>query len=112
MLLHSFLFSQILSVIFVILNILDGHSTYIVLRPNHYAREKNPVAKWVFRKLGILRGIIIWKTLLLSALIYLMFTQYLTEPYMLNIILLVANVFFLWVVVHNYRVHRKLKTYN
>jgi hypothetical protein len=112
MILNSYLLSQVLAVIFVILNVLDGHSTYIVLRPNHFARERNPVAKWVFKKLGILRGIIIWKALLLSVLMYLMFTEYLTEPYFLNILLITANIFFTWVVIHNYRVYRKLRTKN
>ncbi|HNX00796.1 MAG TPA: DUF5658 family protein [Candidatus Cloacimonadota bacterium] len=107
--LNAYLLTKILAVVFVILNILDGHSTYIVLRPNHYARERNPIAKWVFKKLGILPGIIIWKTLLLAVMIYLIFTQYMEEAYLLNIILLVANGFFTWVVIHNYKVYRRLK---
>ena len=35
-------------VVFVILNILDGHSTWKVIQPNHLHRERNPVARWIF----------------------------------------------------------------
>ncbi|MFO8145095.1 MAG: hypothetical protein R6T89_05150 [Candidatus Syntrophosphaera sp.] len=31
---------------FVVFNVLDGYSTWKVLRPDHYARELNPVARW------------------------------------------------------------------
>ncbi len=109
MILNNYQLSQVLSVIFVILNILDGHSTYIVLRPDHFKRERNPIARWIFRKLSVLRGIIIWKSVLLIALLVLIFTQYLDEPYFLNIILIIANLFFTWVVIHNYSVYKKLK---
>jgi len=50
--------------LFVIVNIFDAHSTYLVLKPNHYHRERNPLARWVFRKLGIPQGIIIFKGVL------------------------------------------------
>ncbi|HNT52625.1 MAG TPA: DUF5658 family protein, partial [Candidatus Syntrophosphaera sp.] len=58
----------ILFCVFVLLNVLDGHSTWMVLRPNRYHRERNPVARWVFRKLGLPRGIVIFKFVLLLIL--------------------------------------------
>jgi uncharacterized membrane protein len=109
MILDSYTFSRCCALLFVLLNILDGHSTYLVLKPNHYNREKNPIARWIFKKFGVLKGILLLKGVLLTALIYLMFTEKLDEPHFLNILLIVMNLFFAWVVVHNYRVYQKVK---
>ncbi len=98
----------ILFCVFVLLNVLDGHSTWMVLRPNRYHRERNPVARWVFRKLGLPRGIVIFKFVLLLIL-GLAFAFYAaSDTFVLNIVLLVANLVFLLVVLHNYRVYRKI----
>ncbi len=107
-LLSSNILCLLLSCIFLVLNILDGHSTYLVIRPHHYAREKNPVARWVFRKLGIPRGIIIFKTILLVILIPAISYYAAWDAFTINITLLVADLLFLLVVLHNYRVHRRM----
>jgi hypothetical protein len=95
-------------VIFILLNVLDAHSTWSVLKPNHYRRERNPVARWIFRKLGLPKGIIIFKTVLLLFLgvVIAWYASY--EPLLLNIVLFVANLVFLLVVIHNYNVCRKM----
>jgi len=98
-----------LTLIFCILNILDGHSTFLVLKPHHYHREKNPLARWIFRKLGIPRGIIIFKTLLLTILILAISYYTAWDPLTINIAMLVADILFLLVVLHNYRVYRRIK---
>ncbi|MDD3632323.1 MAG: DUF5658 family protein [Candidatus Syntrophosphaera sp.] len=98
----------VLFLVFVILNILDGHSTWKVLYPDKYHREINPLARWVFRKLGVTSGIIIYKTVLIL-LIGILFWYYAKkETLSLNIILSVANIVFLITVVHNYRVYNKI----
>jgi len=97
--------------IFVGLNILDGHSTWLVLKPDHFRRERNPVARWIFRKLSIPLGIIIFKAALLAVL-SLAFWFYAAEDlFTLNIVLAVADLVFLVVVLHNYRVHRRLRKF-
>lgn len=98
----------ILSIIFILLNILDGHSTYLVLKPRHYEREKNPVARWIFKKLHIPQGIVIFKTLLLAILIPAISYYTAWDAMTINITLLVADLVFLFVVVHNYRVFRRM----
>ncbi len=98
----------ILTLIFLILNILDGHSTFLVLKPHHYHREKNPVARWIFKKLGIPRGIIIFKTLLLVILILAISYYAAWDSLTINITLLVADLIFLGVVLHNYRVYKRM----
>ena len=95
--------------IFVILNVLDGHSTWLVLKPNHYRRERNPVARWIFRKLGLPRGIVIFKAVLLAILGAAFFVYARAVGFVLNVLLLVANTVFLIVVIHNYRISRRIR---
>ena len=101
-------FTLILSILFLLLNILDGHSTYLVLKPNKYHREKNPLARWVFKKLKIPAGIIIFKTVLMAVLILAIAYYAAWEPFTVNIAMLIADIFFLLVVLHNYRLYFRL----
>jgi len=95
-------------IIFVILNILDGHSTWKVLYPDKHHREMNPLARWVFRKLGVTKGIITYKTVLIL-IIGILFGHYAKkDTFSLNVILSLANIVFLITVVHNYKVYRKI----
>lgn len=103
--------SLLLTLVFIILNILDGHSTFLVLKPHHYHREKNPVARWIFKKLGIPRGIIIFKTLLLVVLILAISYYAAWDALTINVTLLVADLVFLLVVLHNYRVYRRMRIF-
>lgn len=96
--------------IFVVLNILDGHSTWKVTQPNHYHRERNPLARWIFRKLGLPRGIVIFKAGLLLILGGAFAYYAKKETRALNVTLGVANLIFLAVVIHNYRVVKKIRT--
>lgn len=97
--------------VFVLLNVLDGHSTWLVLKPNHYRRERNPVARWIFRKLGLPRGIVIFKAVLLAILAAAFYIYASADAFVLNIVLLVANAVFLAVVIHNYRISRRLRNW-
>ncbi|MCB5254131.1 MAG: DUF5658 family protein [Candidatus Cloacimonadaceae bacterium] len=98
--------------LFVLLNVLDGHSTYLVMRPNHYRRERNPIARFVFRKIGIPQGIIIFKAVLLAILIPAMGFYAGNDLFTINIVLLVSNLVFLMVVIHNYRLYNKIKQWS
>jgi hypothetical protein len=88
----------VLLLLFILVNVLDGHSTYLVIRPHHYHRERNPLARWVFRKLGIPRGIFIFKMLLLGLLIPAMSFYGGNELLTINVVLTVSNVLFVFVV--------------
>lgn len=103
------LYSLILGVVFILLNVLDGHSTWCVLEPDHYERERNPVARWVFRKLGLVRGIVIFKAVLMLILAGCIGYYSAYDPGTINVVLLVSDLLFLWVVRHNYRVKARLR---
>lgn len=108
LILHSIPLLIISALIFIILNILDAHSTWLVIRPNHYRREKNPVARWVFKKLGLPRGIIIFKIAIFAILIPAGVYYAVLEPLTLNIVLIVANIVFGLVVHNNYLIYRRM----
>ena len=99
-----------LLIIFVILNYFDGHSTYMVVTKTSIKSEKNPVARLIFKIFGPLAGIIILKSILIP-IIFLMFYYFSFRNVEMNIILLFANIFYLAVVIHNYRVVKKIDYY-
>lgn len=106
---HLPIFTLILTLFFLLLNVLDGHSTYLVLKPDHYYREKNPIARWIFKKLKLPGGIIIFKTVLMAILIVAISFYAAWDPFTINIALSVADLLFLIVVFHNYRLYRKIR---
>ncbi len=108
---NSPVFSLVLTASFIVLNILDGHSTYLVLKPHHYHREKNPIARWIFKKLKLPQGIIIFKTILLSVIIIAIAYYAAWDPFTINIAMMIANLLFLLVVGHNYRIFRRMHKY-
>lgn len=101
----------VLTVLFILLNVLDAHSTWLVLRPDHYYRERNPIARWVFKKLKLPRGIIIFKTLLISILIPCIGFYAAWDAFTINLVLVVASIVFTLVVRHNYRVWKRIKVF-
>ena len=89
--------------IFFILNILDGHSTYRVVSIGSYKNEKNPIARFLIKKLGVLKGIILIKMLSILTVFIMLFkySKMFTKEF--NITMLIADIFYTWVVVHNYK---------
>lgn len=93
---------------YAVLNILDGITTWVILRPDKFHLELNPVAKWIFIKLGIPQGIIITEMGVLSLLSLAIFFFAATHMTLMKIILSVAVIFFIWLVIDNFLIIRKL----
>ena len=109
--LNSHLLAYTLGLLFIALNVFDAHSTWLVIRPNYFSRERNPIARWAFRKLGIPRGIVIFKIALLLVLIPCMYYYSVYAVFTINIVLIVADLVFIWVVLHNYKHYRQRKKF-
>ena len=103
---HQPLLTLVLTAVFIILNVLDGHSTYLVIRPDCYHRERNPLARFIFRKLKVPAGIIIFKTVILAIVIPVIAYYAAWDAFTINVVMLVADLLFLWVVRHNYRIYQ------
>ncbi len=97
-------------VLFVILNVFDGHSTHKVIKKTSIRNERNPVARLVFKLMGPTMGIIILKSILIP-IIFLMFYYFSFRNIEMNIILILANFFYLSVVIHNYNVVKRVNYY-
>ena len=100
----------ILSLLFAVLNVLDAHSTWMVLRPHYYSRERNPIARWIFRKLGPVRGIVVFKSVLLLFLATCIGFYAAYDAFTISIVMLGANLVFFVVVYHNYRMARRVRS--
>ena len=96
--------------LFILLNLFDGHSTYLVVKKTSIKNERNPVARFIFKIFGPAIGIITLKCILIP-LVFLMFYYFSFRNTEMNIILILANFFYLSVVIHNYNVVRKLNYY-
>lgn len=102
---HSSVLEAVMGSLFLILNILDAHSTWLVLRPDNYHRERNPIARWVFKRLMLPMGIVFFKASILGPLsIFIMYWW--SEAFTINLALLIGNLLYLYVVIHNYKVQR------
>ncbi len=102
---------SILYAVLVVLNILDGVSTWKVVKPNHYHRERNPVARWMFTKLGITRGIILAEILwigFISGIFFLLARHPILDTALL-VLLGVGVLSFFIVVSGNFRAWRRIR---
>lgn len=98
----------LLYILLTLLNLLDGYTTWQVLKPDNYHREVNPLARWLFRRLGLMNGIIVAETLWISfytLLLAFLGTLSLLYPLLL---LLLGILVFGWVVWDGFRLMRKL----
>ena len=99
----SLLLLTLLSLIYIVLNILDGHSTFNVVKLSSYKSEKNPIARLFIKKLGALWGIITIKLVSLFVVLIMLYSYNRELARQFNIVMLIADVFYTYVVIHNYR---------
>ena len=95
---------DLLLILFVVLQIGDAYTTYTVLNAGA-GREKNPIGRFVFDKIGLLAGIVLIKTV--GAGIVLWIVLQLTGLLQLGVIVLL-NVASAYVVHNNYGIMRRL----
>jgi len=92
---------------FILLNFLDAHSTYLVVKKSNLKSEKNPIARFIFRKMGIIKGMFFLKMIIIF-LIPLMIWTYREDPKSINYLLLFVNFLYTAVVTNNYRIDKRL----
>ncbi len=99
--------SYFLLLVFGVLNALDAHSTWLVLKPNRYRQERNPFARMIMKKFGVKRGIVIIKVGILIPFIIFV-TQYLKDDIKgFRAVFAIADAIFSLVVANNYRIYHK-----
>ena len=91
--------NEIFAGIFILLNLLDAITTYIVMSQKG-GKELNPILRWPMRKIGMVPALVI-KMVLACGLAYF------TLPYAW--VLVTMSVLFALVVVNNINVIRRMK---
>ena len=98
-----------LLLLLAILNILDAISTWKVVKLGNNNNERNPLARFLFKKLGLIPAMIILKgiSIIIVGYVALFYKKFLPD---IHTFALVLNAFYLYIVIHNYHVLNKMKT--
>jgi len=102
-----------LYLVMVLLNLLDGLSTWLFVKPDHYQREANPLARWIFLRLGITRGIILSELAWIGcfSLAFFLFWQNPSLQLPLLLLLSLGVLVFAWIVTGNIRYCLRLNVF-
>jgi len=92
---------------FLYLNYADAKTTYFVVHNSSSRSEKNPIAKYLIDKMGAMAGIIAIKSIIIL-IIPLVIWTYLESPFSIIILLLCLNTAYLFVVLNNIKVCKKI----
>ena len=87
----------ILSPIFLLLQLFDFYSTWRILRSG--GREMNPIMAWIFKNIGVIKGLIITKTLMGMAFVYIIYLYKNTTE--VTITLVIINLVYVFLVYLN-----------
>ena len=99
----------LLYAVYLSLNALDGITTWLVMRPDHYQREANPIARWLFSKLRIPRGIIIVEGVTQALVTLFIFWLLARNPLLTKLLLGFGIMVFGWIVQGSFRLIKKLR---
>ncbi len=92
---------------FIALNILDIHSTFLVVTNTSIRSEKNPIARFFLKRLGVKRGLITLKMILLPVIVLMAWYYPHSRKEIIGVLLL-SNFLYLAVVANNYRIFRRI----
>ena len=90
---------------FLVLNYLDVLSTYKIVKKVGYKGERNPIARWLIKRYGALKGLLILKSMIIFVT-PLIFWSYAESPLYLNITLGFIDIVYLCVVLNNFRIYK------
>jgi len=98
-----------LFLLLAVLNILDAISTHKVVKIGNNNNERNPLARFLFKKIGALPAMIILKgiAILITAYIAINYREF--EPD-IHTYIIIINAFYLWIVINNYKVLKQIKS--
>lgn len=91
-----------------ILNIIDAILTWKVIKLGSIRNEQNPLARWIFKKVGPVPGMIILKgiALIIIGYVSIFYKKFLPDIHSFAVLL---NAFYLYIVINNIRVLKKMR---
>ena len=97
-----------LFVLFLLLNYFDVISTNMIVRQVGHDGERNPIARWLIKRFGTLKGLLILKSVIIP-IIPLIIWSYIESSTYLNITLSFLDSLYLAVVWNNFRIIKKIR---
>ncbi len=97
----------LLVLVFLILNILDAISTYKVVKRTSYMSEKNPIARFVIKKVGTIKGIMIIKSMIIVIMPMIIYAYIISKKEIIYV-LIFMNILYFLVVFNNFRITRRI----
>ena len=98
-----------LFLLLVLLNVLDGISTWKVVKRGSNKNEKNPLARFLFNLMGPIPAMIILKGIAIMIILYISINYQDFEPEV-HTLIIILNAIYLYIVLHNYKVLRIMKS--
>ncbi|MDP8219705.1 MAG: DUF5658 family protein [Candidatus Stygibacter frigidus] len=98
-----------LFLLLVLLNVLDGISTWKVVKRGSNKNEKNPLARFLLNLMGPIPAMIILKGIAIIIILYISINYQDFEPEV-HTLMIILNAIYLYIVLHNYKVLRIMKS--
>ncbi|HPK41827.1 MAG TPA: DUF5658 family protein [Candidatus Cloacimonadota bacterium] len=97
----------ILLILLLVLNYFDAFTTRRIVEAGSHRNERNPIARWLIKKYGVFKGIMIIKSIIIL-LLPLIFYAYVLSQRDTVYTLVLANAIYLFVVINNINVAKKM----
>lgn len=97
-----------LFIIFLILNVLDAYSTYQVISYGSYRSERNPLARWIIKKNGNLKGILLVKSAIIIIIPMIIYAYHISHKEIIYV-LIGINIVYTLVVINNFKIVKRIK---
>jgi len=98
-----------LFLLLAVLNVLDGISTWKVVKRGSNKNEKNPLARFLFNLMGPIPAMIFLKGIAIIIILYISINYQDFEPEV-HTLMIILNLIYLYIVLHNYKVLKILKS--
>ncbi|HOD54468.1 MAG TPA: DUF5658 family protein [Candidatus Cloacimonadota bacterium] len=98
----------VLFIMFLALNYLDAVSTLKVIQLGSFRNERNPIARWVIKKYGAFKGILMIKGVIVILIPFIIYAFIISARDTVYTLVLIDAVYLL-VVMNNFKIAKKMR---
>lgn len=96
-----------LYILFLVLNYYDAQTTIFVCKHFGFKSEKNPFARFMIKKIGLIKGVVSVKSIIIF-ISPLIIWSFLESPVSIILTLSALNLLYFYVVINNYKICKKI----